>query len=201
MTSERSLKHSIVCIDLTDDDTEPIAKIARTTKATALFPDASTSGVELIITKQGEKISEISMKIYGDPIVQERPRWSRVSRRMYDPVAKEKRELKKKIKDGLERAGVSFPIFTDCAVEGDFFFALGRKKSHFVGGLFGGKLKANTIPAYKTPKDLDNLEKFVLDSCNGVIYGDDRQATKLTQEKALDNETYVGFTIFSCHAR
>jgi len=36
--------------------------------------------------------------------------------------------------------------------------------------------------------DLDNLVKFILDVCNGVLYKDDAQVAKITTEKIYDDE-------------
>ena len=36
--------------------------------------------------------------------------------------------------------------------------------------------------------DIDNMAKFVLDACNGLLYQDDRQVVKLTLLKLRDND-------------
>ena len=40
----------------------------------------------------------------------------------------------------------------------------------------------------KRKRDLDNLSKAVLDGCNGIVWDDDQQVTRLYLEKDIDKE-------------
>jgi Holliday junction resolvase RusA-like endonuclease len=80
-------------------------------------------------------------------------------------------------------------------------FSMKRPNNHFVAnrrGMLedGCRLKA-TAPSVTSPTrtDVDNLAKFVLDSCNGLLYEDDRQVISLHVTKVLDEQgTCLGST-------
>ena len=68
---------------------------------------------------------------------------------------------------------------------------LKRPLSHFrASKRESGVLKASAPPSLTsvTRTDADNLAKFVLDACNGLLYDDDRQIQSLHVIKQLDNE-------------
>jgi hypothetical protein len=75
---------------------------------------------------------------------------------------------------------------------------LKRPLSHFrASKREAARLKANAPPALTstTRTDADNLAKFVLDACNGLLYEDDRQIQTLHVIKQLDNhDTCLGST-------
>ncbi|CAB9501168.1 unknown protein [Seminavis robusta] len=70
-------------------------------------------------------------------------------------------------------------------------FYLKRPNSDFVRGIRNaGALKAcfhGLFSAALIRPDIDNLCKFVLDSCNGILYYDDFQVVKLVALKLRDN--------------
>ena len=67
-------------------------------------------------------------------------------------------------------------------------FYMKRPNSDFVHDQrMAGNLRA-ALPITKPIRpDIDNLAKFVLDSCNGILYHDDCQVVKLVTFKLRDN--------------
>ncbi len=66
---------------------------------------------------------------------------------------------------------------------------LARPKNHYRTGKNAGQLKANfaaTSPT-KTP-DADNLAKLIMDALTKVVWGDDKQITRLEVEKLWADE-------------
>jgi hypothetical protein len=68
-------------------------------------------------------------------------------------------------------------------------FRTKRPKYHFVGSKPAPDRLKKDAPTQTTPTrtDVDNLAKFVLDSCNGLLYTDDKQIASLHVTKLLDN--------------
>ena len=64
-----------------------------------------------------------------------------------------------------------------------FEFVFERPKSHFGTGRNAWALKSSSPAFCLSPKDLDNLEKFAMDSMNRYIYKDDRQVVELSSLK------------------
>lgn len=78
---------------------------------------------------------------------------------------------------------------SDVALKLKVIFYLQRPLSHFVGSRRGsGRLRQN--PEWRPSRrvDVDNLAKFVLDSLNGVLYGDDQQIVVLECTKCYDSQ-------------
>ena len=70
-------------------------------------------------------------------------------------------------------------------------FRLKRPLKHFVANKRGnGRLKDNAPNALSAElrTDVDNLAKFVLDSCNELLYEDDKQIVSLHITKIYDND-------------
>ena len=116
------------------------------------------------------------LKISGQPIAQKRHR--DISKNgiqwRYDPSAKDKQNFLKK---ALSKQNVAFgscptkPYTT--ALKVSCIFTFEHLKSHFRTGKYKYFLKENP-PFFKVTKpDIDNLQKFVYDSLNGVFWKDD----------------------------
>jgi len=78
---------------------------------------------------------------------------------------------------------------SDVALKMRVIFYLQRPLSHFVSNRRGNnRLKPD--PAWKLSRrvDIDNLAKFVLDSLNEVLYGDDQQIVVLECTKCYDTQ-------------
>ena len=72
-----------------------------------------------------------------------------------------------------------------------------RPKSHYGTGRNSGVLKPQSPIFCLNSNDLDNIEKFILDSLNSYIYGDDRQVVDLHAVKMWSGIGYplVAMTI------
>lgn len=82
-----------------------------------------------------------------------------------------------------------FPANTALAVT--LVLRLKRPLSHFRASKRERGILKDQAPASMTcltRTDADNLAKFVLDACNGLLYGDDRQIQSLHVIKKLDND-------------
>lgn len=94
---------------------------------------------------------------------------------------------------------LSRPLFpAEAALAVTLIMRLKRPLIHFRASKREGcTLKANAPSALTslTRTDVDNLAKFVLDACNGLLYDDDRQIQSLHVIKQLDNhEQCLGST-------
>ena len=106
--------------------------------------------------------------IKGDPIPQKRHRMGRGF--SYDPSSKDKKitriQLKSQQKKKFIHTGSVNMFIT---------FFMKRPKSDYRSGKFSKYLKKDS-PIYHTKKpDIDNLLKYIMDCCNGIIYKDDSQ--------------------------
>lgn len=113
----------------------------------------------------GSEINEccIQFALKGKPKALERARLS--GRKLYDPTKKEKESFRKCLRRIMAECNVlEVPVY--------------RK---------GAKLEVELVfhlPARAGKSaDIDNLAKFVLDACNGLVYYDDIQVYKLTASK------------------
>ena len=103
----------------------------------------------------------------------------------YDPSAKSKKEFLLLSKQYAPKSP------TTKNIELYIIFCYKRPRSHDISKNKILKLKPDA-PMYRasTP-DLDNLEKFVMDSYQGVFYKDDAQIVRLSSEKVYGEEDYV----------
>ena len=111
------------------------------------------------------------------PTPQSRPKIAKGGRRVYDPSKKAKEDLAMLI---IAQKPVTI-------LEGGVYlmvtFYMKRPKKHYRTGKYADVLKEN-VPTYhiNTP-DLDNMTKFVMDACNGILWKDDKQVCVSSQEK------------------
>ena len=114
------------------------------------------------------------IQIDGNPIPDARPRVTRYG--TYNPRYREKKRLKTYL--------LSFGIKTlsePLKVSLIFFMAIPKSTSKKKRK----EMLTNQITHTKKP-DLDNLVKFVFDSCNGILFDDDRQIVHLEAFKCYD---------------
>jgi Holliday junction resolvase RusA-like endonuclease len=123
----------------------------------------------------------ITFSVPGDPVPQPRPRVSTRGgfARAYVPKTHAVHAYRAAIAEAARAAGAGVhgePV----AVVIDFVFA--RPKSHL--------RKSGVRPdAPRLPRpDIDNLEKAVLDSLNGVAWQDDTQVARVVKEKSYGTE-------------
>ena len=111
------------------------------------------------------------IRIDGNPIPDARSRVTRYG--TYSPRYREKKRLKTYFLSlGIKRLDAPLKISLV------FFMAIPKSTSK----KNRNEMESNQIAHTKKP-DLDNLVKFVFDSCNGILFGDDRQIVELTASK------------------
>jgi len=108
------------------------------------------------------------------PKPQIRARIAKGGRRVYDPSKKDKEDLAMLIL-------AQRPVMIVGGVYMMITFHMKRPKSHYKSKKAGGGVVDIT---YHTNKpDIDNLIKFVMDACNGILWKDDKQVCVLSTEK------------------
>ena len=83
----------------------------------------------------------------------------------------------------------------DCPLHVKMTFCFNRPKAHYRTGKNSHLLKDNA-PHYHIKKpDLDNLEKFVADSLNGIFWKDDSIICSVSKEKIYGDSPYIEIAI------
>ncbi|WP_289020384.1 RusA family crossover junction endodeoxyribonuclease [Desulfobacter postgatei] len=123
----------------------------------------------------------VEITIPGKPIAKMRPRFAKRGKFMQAYNAQETEEGKF-IAQVLHQIGTGYkPIGGPVHV--DFRFFMPRPKGHYGTGKNAGKIK-QSAPKWHTKKpDIDNLEKFVLDCLNEIVFNDDAQIISTTAGK------------------
>ena len=127
--------------------------------------------------------------IPGKPVPQKRHRMGRGF--SYDPSAPDKKRVRTEIifqnrKKNIHKGDVSMFIT----------FHMQRPKSHYRTGKFKEFLKKGSPYKHTSKPDIDNLIKFIMDCCSGILYKDDNQVVNITANKQYaDNETRTEFYI------
>jgi Holliday junction resolvase RusA-like endonuclease len=121
--------------------------------------------------------------IDGDPIPKKRPRfWAKGNRAMVtNTQQKEENIVRNAIR---QQIGEHVPFQGAVAICMTFY--LKRPKAHYGTGKNSGQLKGSAPNIHTKKPDLDNLEKFVLDVCNGLIFKDDAQIYTIQSSKQYD---------------
>jgi hypothetical protein len=166
--------------------------------------------VKLYHSRNKASIESLALTIRGHPLPLRRHRTNRGF--MYNPSAKaqasfrketsmlvfgmdvdkNKEELEINLQDISPRSRPIPPLFSpQASLAVTLILRLRRPLSHFRSSKREScTLKANAPASLTsvTRTDVDNLAKFVLDACNGLLYDDDRQIQSLHVIKQLDNE-------------
>ena len=89
----------------------------------------------------------------------------------------------------LNQQWVGRPLITE-AVKITAIYVFARPKGHYGTGRNSSKLKASSPVMYTKKPDIDNIDKILLDSLNGIILKDDAQVIAMdsTKRYAGDNE-------------
>ena len=122
--------------------------------------------------------------IPGNPVPLKRPRLGKGN--VYDSQKKLKNDIALMIKCSLTSS--YSPTVLPVTVSMAFFMPIGRAVS---------KVKKQNMlnkPHYIRP-DIDNLIKFYLDICNGVLYRDDAQVYTINASKLYSNSPRTEITI------
>ena len=131
--------------------------------------------------------------IPGNPIAKKRPRFARRGKFVttYNDQETEEGRFLWEIKQQIKRPPIKEPIKISC------IFYMPRPKSHYGTGKNVGKLKLNA-PALHTKKpDLDNLEKFVYDCLNYVVWKDDSQIVESIAKKFYSDKPKTEIKIWT----
>jgi Holliday junction resolvase RusA-like endonuclease len=128
-----------------------------------------------------------SIKIPIQPIPQKRHRNARRNGKtfQYDPSSKDKAHFKK-----LVSSLYSGDILMD-PVSVSIIFGFSRPKSHYGSGKNSGKLKSGVETYVKRRPDIDNLLKFVFDSCNGLLWHDDSLICEVQTRKIYTETPFI----------
>lgn len=146
----------------------------------------------------GDDSQGIKFTVKGNPLPLQRHRSS--NGYMYNPSAAKQKLFRNVVKDilcgcnNLEMHGEK-PLFEkEEYLAMNILFRMKRPKKHFrnnkpgdEGGLVRLK-ESSPVNLCGSRVDVDNLAKFVLDACNGLLYHDDRQIISLNIAKVYDCE-------------
>lgn len=126
-------------------------------------------------------MKEIDLKILGKPIAKQRPRFvNRASKKAYNPQKTEEDrwiwEARMQISPEIKYLPLTGPILVRIvflmAITKDF----SKSKIQMIkNGVW--------IPYVKKAHDIDNLQKWVLDCCNGWLWKDDSQVYQIEVTK------------------
>ncbi len=126
-------------------------------------------------------MKQAKFKIEGKPVPQKRHRMGRGF--SYDPSAPDKKRVRTEIifqnrKKNIHKGDVSMFIT----------FHMQRPKSHYRTGKFKEFLKKGSPYKHTSKPDIDNLIKFIMDCCSGILYKDDNQVVNITANKQYAKE-------------
>ena len=148
---------------------------------------------DMIVWDDHQNNQFLSFTITGDPQSQQRHRIALMTcsqqRRskpvIYDPSSILKKRYAAAVTSAMVEHGLVLPHFLSAGhqdqgliMEAHYF--LERPPSHYTGA---GLLKVSA-PRYPMKKDIDNLEKFVLDALQSVMYNNDNMVRKSQNEKS-----------------
>ena len=131
-----------------------------------------------VLETRGAAAKLFELVIEGEAIAQNGWKMAFRGRRtpyIFDPLSKEKKTLKKKIKEAIQPYNVVTPLFKNTFLKVQVSFFLKRA----------------------TSKDLDNMAKFLLDSLEGAAYDNDKHIVDLHLVKSTLNSPKTIITISS----
>jgi Holliday junction resolvase RusA-like endonuclease len=122
----------------------------------------------------------ISLEFFGDPIPQARPRFARKGSFVscYDSQYKLKEGYRWQLKPQFKDDPMTIPIALDLI----FYMPIPKSSS----GIKKRQM-ANGMIAHTKKPDLDNLQKFVCDCLNGLVFEDDSQIVEIRAKKIYAN--------------
>ena len=117
----------------------------------------------------------------GNPIPQKRHTMGKGY--SYDPSAPDKKRVRLEIllanrKKFIHKGGVSMFIT----------FHMKRPKNHYRTGKHSNFLKEGSPYEHTKKPDIDNMLKFLMDCCTGILFKDDSQVNHLSVMKAYTKE-------------
>lgn len=146
-----------------------------------------TGGGDIVDLTGEETSSAYVVEITGNPKALPRMRYFRNG--FYNPARNTMQQFRTAIRQSLPITMHGAIFGRNVPVTLTIKFYLKRPNKDFVGGQRGaGRLRSGLPLAAPITPDIDNLAKLVLDSCNGLLYHDDRQVVKLAALKLRDNK-------------
>ena len=141
---------------------------------------ATHDGEETGNRRQGKCMIEII--IPGKPIAKKRPRFARRGK-FTTTYSDQETEESKFMAQVLATLGKDWQTLTGPLFM-EIHFDFPRPKNHYGTGKNADKIKANAPKFHIIKPDLDNLEKFVCDCMNGIVFLDDAQVIHISSRKA-----------------
>lgn len=131
----------------------------------------------------------ISLELFGDPVPQTRPRFSRQNNsvRTYDPLLKLKEGYKWQLASQFREEVLKGPIALDVL----FYMPIPKSTSKVKQ-----RQMENGVIAHTKKPDVDNLVKLVLDCMNKTIFEDDSQISDLRIKKIYSSKPGTLIRIF-----
>lgn len=120
--------------------------------------------------------------IDSTPIPLKRPRFG--LGKVYDSQKREKYGVQLQLKSQHE---YGFPFDGPLKLEVTFFMPLPQRLRK--------KIHTNSYPPHYTKPDIDNLLKFLLDCCNGIIFSDDALVSCIGAQKVYSEVPRTEFSI------
>jgi Holliday junction resolvase RusA-like endonuclease len=120
----------------------------------------------------------IQIEILGAPIALKRPRTARIGNfiNIYNPQKKELSQAKWQIKAQYKENPIPGPLLLDIVFYMPIPIQTSKVKTR---EMINGILKHQKKP------DLDNLQKFILDAMNGIVFIDDSQVDEIKCRKTF----------------
>ena len=151
-----------------------------------------------------DNVESLCFKIKGDPCSLQRarfdPRRNNGRKRFWNPNRSAVRGFQKQMIDSIFGAGLAEMYFKKkedwkTCFDGkvglvvDIDFKMKPPNTHFVNrGREGKRLKPSVENKWPRKRDIDNMDKFVLDSMQGVVFDNDVQVVKQTIRKMFHHE-------------
>ena len=128
----------------------------------------------------------IKITVPGQPIAQQRPRFSKASFKVFDPNRADKDAIRESIRSKAPRKPFEGSVYLTLN------FYTKRPLQHFIGKKRENKLRPG-VPRWKVSRpDIDNLVKFIMDVLDDFIL-DDSQICKLitTKKYSVNPKTII----------
>jgi Holliday junction resolvase RusA-like endonuclease len=136
----------------------------------------------------------VTFTVDGNPVPLARPVLSRTGKAsgrvwLHDPNKEKKLAFRNTVRQKLFGEGeerILFPLHSPIAI--DIVFLIPAPKNHFVGvDRDRGELKKSSVGLWPSKPDIDNLDKFVLDALQGLLFVNDGQVVEQHIWKAYDH--------------
>ena len=133
---------------------------------------------DMILSWNGSSTGKVDFEVAGEPLASNGPRIRFRNLRVpiiFDPLAREKRQLRNVLKLALSEVGVQDLLFREMELKVNITFFMANRWS----------------------KDIDNMAKFILDAMNLAIYDDDQRIVILDLKKRSSTEPHTNISIQS----